>query len=1363
MQCPNCDFDNPPGLKFCGMCGTRLVQACPACGFANPLYFRFCGECGVRLPETDLGLDVVAQAFPMAVEPAVDPLRTVDVSPLEHTSLRLAQLAGERRMVTVILADVSHSTSLLEQLGTERWVEIMNQVLQILEAEVYRYGGEVDQFRGDGLVALFGAASAHEDDPERAVLAALAMQEAIRPYAERLVDEAGIELQLRVGVNSGEVIVASIGDSEQHSEDTAMGEAIALASRMETAAEPGTVLVSEKTYHLIQAQFEWRALGEITVKGLSEPVGVYCPLASRPDAERSRRLQAYGLPTLLVGREEQFAALDGCLQSLHGGRGGIVMVMADEGMGKSHLVAQVRKRFVEPDLKPSVGVTWLQARCHSHEQSWPYSMWSDLLRHWLRAGGLEDDAEVRDHLYHQAQVLWGADVADYYPYLAALLSLPLEEEFADRVKYLHAEGLRQRLFSTIKSWVEEMARQGPLVLAFEDVHWVDATSLSLLQYCLPLCESAPIQWWLMFRLDRTSRIWDFRHFVETEYPHRMTALTLAPLTEAQSGQMLDQLVGPQVLPERLRAMIVEKAGGNPYYIEELIQSLSREGVLVRDAWTGEWRATRAVTSLELPDTLRSLLLAHIDDLDVEERRVLQMAAVIGTVFWENVLAELVDDSVLLPEHLTALQRAQLILERGRVPDLGTEYVFKSSLVRDAAYDSVLSAQRIVYHRQIADHLAELFGQEFLSQYYGVVAHHYRHAQEARKELFYAMSAAEHAQGIYANAEAVAHYARALELLDRLGASGLDRAAQDWRLECLRGIGQVSFGMGDIVQAEAYFRQAIALGHEIAVAPRELVLLYYWLGEVLFWQNRYDEQIEAGETGLRLLDDACSVEAALMNQEIAIARFEQGDRETFREYTYRTAQFLRKLPYVQELRPAYNHVSKALRADKRVEEAIEWLLALEQHAQAHHDLRALGEAHYLAGDMLADQGDPWGALARAEKAADLFASIGDAKHESWCLGNASWASLMLARLDAAWAYARRGLDLALAVGNRRDIAWAYWRVGQVTVCRGDWNQALAAFQDAARLFGDLGRRRSAIRAAHAAGRVYLAQGERQKAVQQFRSVVVLAEPEAVRQDTFSLAAGLSALESAYESAEGYRAFCRSFRQEHPQFESSSLVQWYLEPTDAPALDVPTPDAVTCEGFEEGNGWSFVDPSGKSSLVAQGGLEIYAARGSGLWLVNQRAPRMLRAVDGNWAMQTVCGPALGRSVEDGCGVVGGLLLWKDEENYLCLDRGAGGPREIALMGSIANRDVVIGRGCLPQWLGPADRVFLRMRRTEERVDALCSVDGDVWFSVGHVDLPVDDPVQVGVYAIGIRDPVIYPHVCADNAAVRFEAFRMWRVKA
>jgi class 3 adenylate cyclase len=747
MKCPNCGFESHAGMRFCGQCGAQLGSPCPSCGFTNPLIYRFCGMCGVALTDVagapgpfatasaaqlSLPLDAPAPALlpglnadeapPRVQHSSPIPARTEAPAPAPGPPARglLAPLAGERRIATIILADVCDSTDLMEQLGTEAWVEMMNRVLQLLAAEVYRFGGHVDQFRGDGLVAFFGATHSHEDDPERAILAALAMHEALRPLAEEVLSES-IDLKVRVGVNTGEVIVGSVGEAGKHREDTAMGEGVALAARMETAAEPGTVLVSAHTYHLAASRFEWQPLGEISVKGISRPIVVYRPLRLRSLTE-ARQARDPGMP-LVAGRDEPLETLRSCVTAVQQGRGGIALVTGAKGMGKTQLINHVRRHFeqasglpagtVAPEKPgpPVPGITWLLGHCRSYDQSTPYSLWMGLLHNWLETAGADADstepsADLSTLLYRQAELLWGDDVERYYPYLAMLLSLPVEGPQARRITYLKAEGLQKQIFSTVYSWVEALAQRSPLVMTLSDLQFADSSSLELLRHCLPICESAAVLWLASFRPERTSPVWQFRHDVETEYPHRLTVIDLPPLTPSETRSLIEQMLGHGTLADATMALLIEKSEGNPYYSRELVYALIDQGLVQQDA-AGVWRQMQPIQSFNLPGSLRGLLLTRIDHLSAEERHVLQIAAVTGPLFWRSVLEGLVDDPAQLKRCLTNLQRAQLVHEQHLEPELGIAYAFTPSMVRDVVYESLLNAQRTAYHLQIGEQIEQI--------------------------------------------------------------------------------------------------------------------------------------------------------------------------------------------------------------------------------------------------------------------------------------------------------------------------------------------------------------------------------------------------------------------------------------------------------------------------------------------------------------------------------------------------------------------------------------------------------------------------------------------------------------------------------
>ncbi len=1345
MQCQNCGFDSPADMKFCGMCGAGLRKACADCQQLSPFEFRFCGYCGrpfVPGQQDDLGIesvniDQVAAALPADL--AVG-----------------ASLSGERRYATVLIADVTGSTQLLEKIGSEAWVEVMNQALQIMGAAIYRFGGEIDQFRGDGLVAFFGARSAHEDDPERAVLSALVLQDGIRSHAAALAESHGIELVVRVGVNTGEVITTLIGSKTEHSEDTAMGGAVALAARLEAAAEPGTVLVSESTYHPVQARFKWMALGEKELRGLRLPVAVYRPLKPIVEAEQQHRLQAHGLWIPLVGRDKELEALEDGLHSLRAGIGGIALISGEAGMGKSRLVFEARQRTARQEAlrgDEKDHLIWLQGRSRSYGQTLPDSMWVDMWQRWLGHGHWISQEEAIDRLRSAARDFWGERYDEFYPYLAAFLSLPLEDHYADLIRHLDAEGLRRRFFLAVYSWLEIMARQNPLVLVFSEVHWADEASLDLLKHCLPLCAQERIFLIVVFRPERTTPAWEFKQYVETEYFHRLTSLDLLALTEDQSLELVQRMIGPEALPEALCQRILEKSAGNPYYLIELIHSLIDQGILYQDEQSGTWRSAQSEVPLSLPDSLKSLLLARIDSLPSLQRRILQLAAVIGPIFWFNILEKLVPGAADLRAELTDMQRSQFIAERGSLPDLGREYAFSSTLVREAAYESILSSQRAELHLAVANYIEQIVGESVLRQYHGVVAYHYWQAGESQKELFHILLAAQEAQRIRADAEAIRAYERVLALLNSAELTALElpaKSLEEWKLEALRGLGQIQFGIGKTHAAERNLREAIAIGRQLLLPAEEITRLFYWLGEVLLWQNKYEEPIHLGEEGLSMLGrEEESIEVALMNQLVAMGCGQLGDHEKFIDFTLRTAGFLQRLPYSEELRPAFIHVvSLYAYTLKNLPEARRWLQVLKQKAEEHHDVRALGEYFRYSAVLLFREGRASEAIDQHQNALRQFDQIGDLKHASRAWQMLGVSQLQIGDPAAALESFDRGLEHAAVFANEADLAAGHWHRGQALLCREEWEQAREAFEQTAVLV-------EAVPglgldwALSAVGRTYLAQGSKEEAQTSFRTALEHA-PGLLFRNPYQANEVLSGLEQSFRDSAEFQKFLRDFRERHPEIGQSAFRQWHLEKTQ---VSQGTDEALCTEGFADAlaAGWEWCDPFEDCLYNVRSGLVIHATNERNLHHINRSAPRLLRRdpVRGDFTLQAACQPESKNKP-----AIGGLLVWLSDYYWFCLEAGGRGRHEITLRGFMNNHDLIFGRGQLRR-----NKKVLRLERRGHWLSAACSADGVHWFSVGGCEVSTGEPLRLGLHAIGHINRLVYPGAFREGTAIRFDQFWLW----
>jgi class 3 adenylate cyclase/tetratricopeptide (TPR) repeat protein len=682
--------------------------------------------------------------------------------PREYAERLLAtrgQVGMQRRAVTILFSDVKGSTTMAEDLDPEDWLEVMDGAFDVLIEPIYRYEGTLARLMGDAVLAFFGAPIAHEDDPERACRAALEIVQGAQGYAARLEAERGISgFDVRVGIHTGLVVVGEVG-SDLRVEYTAMGDAVNLAARMESAAEPGTVLITQATHELIAPLFETEALGPVEFRGKKEPVAVYRVLAPKVAPTKLRGMG--GLESPLVGREAEFARLAEVVACLQAGVGGIVTVVGEAGIGKSRLVAELQKQ------RPP-GVQWIEGRCLSYGTSTAYHLWLDVLRGVVGMSAEDQPLADRDTLRQQVRNLCPDHYDEVYPYLARLMSLPLEDEVEADLSDLEGRDLKARTFRAAATLVECATQQGPLVLITEDLQWADPTSVELLKHLLALTDRAALLFICVFRPRRECGCWLVREVAARDYPHRHSDVWLQPLSSGDSELLVCKLLQTDGISTAFREKVLSVSEGNPFYVEEILRGLIDQGLAIPDGTSGRWQLTEDVAGVDLPTTLHGLLQARIDRLQEDTKQVLQIAAVIGRIFLYRVLASIVaaafdSEGHRLDEHLLTVQREQMIRERARIPEL--EYIFKHELTREAAYNGLLKRQRREYHRQVAEALELLFP-ERAEEHVGLLAHHWERAGVPDKAVSYLVRAAEQAGRSYACAEAIEHLDLALELAER---------------------------------------------------------------------------------------------------------------------------------------------------------------------------------------------------------------------------------------------------------------------------------------------------------------------------------------------------------------------------------------------------------------------------------------------------------------------------------------------------------------------------------------------------------------------------------------------------------------------
>lgn len=592
-------------------------MSCASCGATVPVDARFCVTCGSPL-------DVHAE------RDRHNHARVAGAAPASLIAkMRTAPVSGERKPVTALFGDVVGSTTMAESMDPEDWVAIMNRAFDVMSQALYRYEGTIASLIGDGILAFFGAPVAHEDDPERAVLAASAMVDGVAELAGELKTEHGIDFQIRVGVNSGEVVVGNVG-SDLRYEYTALGDTMNVAARMESAAPPGAVLVTAETRRFLRGRFDVEDWGEIQVKGREQPVHAYRIVGRADSPPPSRGI--VGLASALVGRDREVGRLCQLVGQLRD-RGGVAVVSGEPGIGKSRLLAELRQRSA------GANVSWAEGQCLSYGRNLPYHLVIDLLRSIVGAAQGADEHEMWPAVKGFVEARLGPDdpAGDY---LEHLMSLPQDPEVARRLDNIDPAGLMADYVNAFARLLVGATVDRPLVALCEDVHWVDASSVELLTRVIRQVPGHPILWVWTRRPQAPPETDALLDTARAVYADGFSELGLVPMSVAESQQLVANLLEIESLAPEVRDLIVERSDGNPFFVEEVIRMLIERGTLERH--DGSWVAVDAIDEAMIPETLHGLLLARIDALPADARHALLVASVIGRTFRARVLERVLE-------------------------------------------------------------------------------------------------------------------------------------------------------------------------------------------------------------------------------------------------------------------------------------------------------------------------------------------------------------------------------------------------------------------------------------------------------------------------------------------------------------------------------------------------------------------------------------------------------------------------------------------------------------------------------------------------------------------------------------------------
>jgi class 3 adenylate cyclase/tetratricopeptide (TPR) repeat protein len=785
MKCSKCQFDNREGAKFCGKCRDKLLWLCPQCGNENSPENAFCDECG-HDPKEAKEAPPIDYDQPQSYTPnfLADKILTSRSS-----------IEGERKLVTVLFADVANYTSMSEKLDPEEVHQIMDGCFKILMDEIHKYEGTINQFTGDGVMALFGAPVAHEDHAQRACHAALAVQKALKEYAERTQRDWGIDFKMRIGLNSGPVVVGSIGD-DLRMDYTAIGDTTNLASRMENLAGPGSIVVSRATQRLVGDFFELGSLGKIEIKGKEEPQDAYELIKASKVSTRIEAAAAKGL-TRFAGRKNSMAGLMEAFDKAQSGSGQVIGIVGEAGVGKSRLLLEFRHRV------PQAEFTYLEGRCLHFGGLMAYLPVLDILKSYfeIKEGDLESSIKKK---LEEKILRVDEGLQDVLSPFSDLLSLNVEDE---AYLELDPKQKRARLFEAIRDLLIRESQNRPIVLAVEDLHWIDKTSEDFLNYLIGSLNRTRILLILLYRPEYTHQ-WGSKSYYNR--------IGLDQLTTESSAELLQAILeGAEVVPE-LRELILSRAEGNPLFMEEFTHTLLENGSIERK--DNQYVLSRRASEIQVPDTIQGIIAARMDRLEDNLKRTMQVASVIGRDFAFRILQIITGMREDLKSHLLNLQGLELIYEKTLFPEL--EYIFKHALIQEVAYNSLLLKRRKEFHEKIGNAI-EMIYSERLEEFYEMLAYHYYEGEDWEKALEYLSKAGDKFAAAFANQEALDYYAQAQEVCGKLGASCLATS-----VDLAKRRGMVNVRIGDFLSAIADFDSMLAGALNLADRHQEAIALAY---------------------------------------------------------------------------------------------------------------------------------------------------------------------------------------------------------------------------------------------------------------------------------------------------------------------------------------------------------------------------------------------------------------------------------------------------------------------------------------------------------------------------------------------------------
>ncbi len=1009
------------------------MRECPKCGFNNPENAKFCTQCATML----------------------------------------SQIFEERRLLTILFADLSGFTRLAHQLDPEDTSDVVNICFKQLNPIITKYGGIIHKYEGDLVIALFGIPVAYEDAGERAVKASLEMMENLPELNRKLSDKIDFKtgLGLHIGITSGIVAVGEIGSSEKK-EYTVMGDVVNIASRLKDTAKDREILVSESVFKSSKHLFDYEEISSVKLKGIDKPVKVFkvLKIKEKPGAKRGIK----GLHSPLVGRGKEFRLLKRKISELQKGKGGVILILGSAGIGKSRLLEEVKKHFTLGDINRNTPI-FLESHCLAHGDVIHYYPFLKIMESVFQITERDTVKVLKKKLLKYIQEIFPQGYEDILPYIGYLFSVRFSDRIDRKIRYLGAKALKLRVFLSIKKLLFRLAREKPLVVVIDDLHWIDTASSELLQFILCAPESLPLLFIGLSRIERRNNFWKIREQIRGNFKGNWTEVKLFPLGYKESNQLISNLLKIIKIPDEFKKKILAKAEGNPFYLEEILKDLIDRGIIIFKH--GTW-ILKTKVNIHIPDTIQSVILSRIDKLKKDSRNILQIASIIGRSFNIRILEHISKlDSFALSLNLLSLEESDFI----RRLKHGVEFIFKHPLIQEVTYNTVLKKKRKRLHNEIGKCIEEIFSYR-IEDFVDLLSIQYFLAEDYRKAYDYSVRAAEKAKNAYLNKQAIELYTRAFNCLTRMKPSLMPYEERiKKKVFLLKEKSDVLNFIGDNKNALKYIKRAINLAGKIG-NKNLLADCVLQLSKIYDSISKYQLALEKAKYAFeiyRQINDRKKIADCFHN--IGVTYYHLRDYRKALEYYNDSLRIKKEIKEKETQASTLNNMGVIYRQVGEYEKALKYLKDALKIDKETENRRGESASLNNIGNVYRSLGDFKNAFKYYLDSLNIKKEIGDREGEATSLNNIGIICYYRGDYEKAIRYYNEALKIKKEIGDKKGEAMSLNNIGIVYYRLGEYEKAFKYYVKSLKIREEIHDLYGQASSLHNIGNVFLNIGEYRKAL------------------------------------------------------------------------------------------------------------------------------------------------------------------------------------------------------------------------------------------------------------------------------------------